>query len=59
MTTNMNISAEQVEEMLKLHADAERRLEKAIERKSNREGEYRAECLAIEKMLDIMGIEWC
>ena len=59
MTNQMNITAEQVNEMLKLHADAERRLEKAMERGSNNENIYRAECLAIERVFDIIGIEWC
>lgn len=59
MTNQTNITAEQVEQMLKLHADAERRLERAIENKSSHEDECRAECIAIERMLDIIGIEWC
>lgn len=56
--TNLNITAEQVEKMLNLRECAERRLERAIQDNSSHEAEYRAECIAIERMLDIMGIEW-
>lgn len=59
MTKEITITAAQIEEMLGMHATAERRLEKAIERGSNNEDLYRAECLTIERMLDAMGIEWC
>lgn len=59
MTNEITITAAQIEEMLNMHATAERRLEKAIERGSNNEDLYRAECLTIERMLDTMGIEWC
>lgn len=60
MTNPMNITAEQVEKMLELHADAERRLERAIANKNDRRIDVlRAEALGMEKMLEAMGIEWC
>lgn len=59
MANEITITAEQVGKMLELHADAERRLERAVFDCSDHEQEYRAECLAIERMLYIMGIEWC
>lgn len=59
MTNEITITREQIEEMLDMHTAVERRLEKAIERGSNNEDIYRAECLTIERMLDAMGIEWC
>ena len=58
MTENITITAEQVEKMLKLRECAERRLDRAIKNSSSHEDEYRAECIAIERMLDIMGVEW-
>lgn len=56
---SLTIDAEQVEKMLELHRDAERRYERALANSSRRTDEFRAECLGIEKALDILGIEWC
>lgn len=54
----ISVTAEQVEKMLELHRDCERRFERALENKSSRTDEFRAECLGVEKVLDILGIEW-
>ena len=60
MTNTMNITAEQVEKALELHAAAERRLERAINEKNDRRIDtFRAEALGMERILEALGIEWC
>ena len=60
MTNEITITAEQVKEMLSLHMACEYRLnlELSKDSHSDRIDKYRAECIAVERMLDIIGIEW-
>ena len=56
--SEITIKQEHINLLLTLHEASANRLDRAIERNSSREDAYRSECLAYERVLGILGIEY-
>ena len=57
-TNEVKLPVWKVNELLTLHDASEKRLERAMAKGSKYEDVYRADCLAIEIVLNALGIDW-
>lgn len=54
----MTITSEQVTKLIAEHKQAEKSFEKAMKNNGHNADIYRAEAIAIERCLNILGIDW-
>lgn len=57
-TNEITVTVEKINELRMLHDASEKRLERAEEKGSKYTEVYRSECLAYERVLDLLGIDW-